>query len=273
LVNKARSYLFISSPYVGRQGAEFVAENLTDSFRQNGQLFFLTDLSPMNVCESATDPDALMLLGDRLARMSLFHLPRLHAKVYIADTAVAIVSSANLSAGGLSINYEYGVELSDEPTVYDVRRDTAALLDLGAPISKDRLAAYSTVAKQLAESFQQYRRETATAKREFERLLRVAQDDLIRLRLAGGPVHTVFARTILYLLNAHGPLSTEQMHPLIQSLHPDLCDDTEDRVIDGKRFGKKWKHAVRSAQQNLKKTGSILLDGQHWRLTNGRGIG
>lgn len=79
-------------------------------------------------------------------------------------------------------------------------------------------------------------------------------------------MHTVFAKTIEYLLRRHGALSTVQMHPLIQRLHPDLCDDSVDRVIDGKHYGKKWKHAVRTAQQQLKKTETISLSDGLWTL-------
>jgi hypothetical protein len=54
-------------------------------------------------------------------------------------------------------------------------------------------------------------------------------------------------------------MPTAELHPLIQRIHPDLCDDSVDRVIDGKHFGKKWKHAVRTAQQHLKKIGKVEL--------------
>jgi hypothetical protein len=53
---------------------------------------------------------------------------------------------------------------------------------------------------------------------------------------------------------------------LIENIHPDLCDNTVDRVIDGKRFGKKWKHAVRTAQQQLKREGLVALSGGRWLL-------
>jgi hypothetical protein len=86
------------------------------------------------------------------------------------------------------------------------------------------------------------------------------------LRLASGPIHTVFARTIQYVLTSHGPMSTARLHPIIRAIHPDLCDDSVDRVIDGKRFGKKWKHAVRTAQQQLKKRGVVCYEDGSWRL-------
>jgi hypothetical protein len=57
------------------------------------------------------------------------------------------------------------------------------------------------------------------------------------------------------------------MHPLVQRMHPDICDDEIDRVIDGVNFGKKWKHHVRTAQQALKRARKIDFDGQKWNLT------
>mgnify|MGYP001617338381 CR=1 FL=1 len=76
----------------------------------------------------------------------------------------------------------------------------------------------------------------------------------------------------LYLLQKHGPLTTTQLHPLIQNLHPDLCDDGIDRVIDGVHFGKRWKHMVRNAQQYLKRSGQIRFDGRCWSLSQGEKI-
>jgi hypothetical protein len=59
------------------------------------------------------------------------------------------------------------------------------------------------------------------------------------------------------------------LHPLIQQLHPDICDDSIDRVIDGVHFGKRWKHHVRSAQSHLKADGKIRTDGERWHITPG----
>ncbi|RKY39994.1 MAG: hypothetical protein DRP75_00335 [Candidatus Omnitrophota bacterium] len=78
--------------------------------------------------------------------------------------------------------------------------------------------------------------------------------------------NAIFSKTILDLLKERGPLSTEQIHPLIQAIHPDICDDSIDRVIDGQHFGKKWKHLVRGAQQSLKRRGLIFLKNNKWHL-------
>ena len=94
-------------------------------------------------------------------------------------------------------------------------------------------------------------------------VLRALLED-VRARVREG-VTRVFSRTILFLLQG-GPLRTIDLHPQIKRIHPDLCDDSVDRVIDGERFGKRWKHLVRTAQQILKRDGSVQFDGTFWRL-------
>jgi hypothetical protein len=65
-------------------------------------------------------------------------------------------------------------------------------------------------------------------------------------------------------------MPTTELHNHNQQIHPDLCDSTIDRVIDGKRYGKKWKHAVRTAQQHLKKKDLVVLKDGHWLLLNNK---
>ena len=268
LVGRARRDLLISSPNVTREGTDLVAGNVTPTLRDSGHLSFVTDLSPMNICQRSTDPAAILSLSGHTGRTTIRHLPRLHAKVYVADNKVAIVTSGNLTAGGLLRNHEYGIEVTDTRLVRRIRRDISDLADLGALVTDNTLTAYCQAADELRGAFERQRKSTArTIKQHFEKTLRAAEDDLIRMRLAGGALHTVFARTIEYLLRQHGPLATTSLHPLIAAIHPDLCDDTVDRVIDGKRFGKKWKHAVRTAQQQLKKQGAVRLNGNVWKLT------
>ncbi|MGH9254186.1 MAG: hypothetical protein ACRD3C_06405 [Vicinamibacterales bacterium] len=72
-----------------------------------------------------------------------------------------------------------------------------------------------------------------------------------------------------YLLAKHGPLRTEELHPRVSAIHPDLCDDSFDRVINGRHFGKKWKHAVQSAQLRLKSRVQIAIIDGRWTLVSG----
>ena len=59
------------------------------------------------------DIAALCFLQNSLRRCEVVNVPRLDAKVYVADEACAIVTSANLTPSGLDLNLEYGIGLTD----------------------------------------------------------------------------------------------------------------------------------------------------------------
>lgn len=247
---------------------ELLTKHASAPLRTEGRLCLLTDLSATNLCQASTDPAALLLSFEAAGCTLIRHLPRLHAKVYVADSSAAIITSANLTAGGLFRNYEYGVEILDSDAVGVIRDELLAYSDLGALISQDALLKLADIARRLRSVEERIRiTPSSPLQREINEALGEAEDELIRHRLAGGTMHTVFARTVEYLLNREGPLPTERLHPMVADIHPDLCDDTIDRVIDGKHFGKKWKHAVRTAQQRLKSQGVIEYTGSVWRLT------
>ena len=265
---QARNEIIISSPYITEQGTNFVLANVPQKVKSQIRLRILTNLSPVNICQGSTDPMALKSLALALPHFTLLHLPKLHAKVYVVDQKSAIVTSANLTAGGLEYNYEYGIKITEQLTVKEIEQDILSYSDLGAMISLQNLDNYVRIADRLIKTYQKQQNSIVkSVRKEFEKEILSAEDELIRMRLAGGAMHTVFAKTILYLLKRYGPLTTEQMHLKIEVIHPDLCDNTIDRVIDGKHFGKKWKHAVRTAEQQLKKKGLIFLDGNLWTLT------
>lgn len=267
LFESAKRELLVCTPYVGRVGTELVANRIGKEFQRGSRLHFVTNLSVANVCQLSTDPRALKSLVRAVPTASIYHLPSLHAKVYIADGARAIVTSGNLTAGGLFHNHEYGVEISDRCVVRQIRHDLGVFLSLGTLVPREPLFAYCDA---IDNAYSQIQREQRSAQKalasRLRPLLQPIEEDLIRLRLSGGALHTVFARTIEYLLESQGPLPTVQLHLLISAIHPDLCDDSVDRVIDGKRYGKKWKHAVRTAQQQLKRQGKVRCVDGRWEL-------
>lgn len=271
LIGSAQSELVVAAPFITADGTTLVQSHVGSALRESGRLEMLTDLSPVHVCDGSLDPDALSSLVSSHSRCALWHVPALHAKVYLADNQRAIVTSANLTAGAFYRNVEYGVEIRDPDIVQQIRSDIADFQTIGAAVPNDAMARYADTARRVRETFARQRVQVDPAlRRAFNDAVRTAESELIRLRLAGGAMHTVFAKTIALLLARQGPLPTTIIHTLVQRLHPDLCDDSVDRVIDGKRFGKKWKHAVRTAQQQLKKRGVVEYDGQVWKLTTNR---
>ena len=263
LFKRAHTEVIISSPFVSQVGIEVLLNALRAEFVQTGSLHFITNLSPQNILQGSTDPSALLLLVSCHPTVRLWHLPRLHAKVYIVDQCNAIITSSNLTAGGLYRNYEYGIRITDQSAVERVRTDVLDYGALGASLDHQALSTYCTVAEDLRNAS---RKSQDRLQSDFKKRIRDAEDELIKQRLAHGPMTTVFERTILYLLQSQGALSTPEIHSRIAEVHPDLCDDSIDRIIDGRHFGKKWKHAVRTAQSHLKERGQIRLSDRKWRL-------
>jgi hypothetical protein len=212
------------------------------------------------------DLDALVELGGHIPNFNLTHLPGVHAKVYVADLTMAIVTSGNLTHSGLRGNVEYGVALTEKTIVGQIRADFEGFESLGADISREDAAALSVEMRDLKKLFTRAQKSIKQqARKLFEERLEDTHVQLLRRRVSGGTPHSVFADTIKFLL-LKGPLGTAEMHPLIQAIHPDLCDDSVDRTIDGVNFGKKWKHQVRTAQQHLKRQAEISFDGERWSL-------
>lgn len=266
LISSARNEIVISSPFVTIDGVRFVQQRLSEPFRKSGAFNFVTNLSPINQIQGITDPSALRTLADNLSQLAIYHLPRLHAKAYIFDNQTAVITSGNLTSGGLDRNYEYGVLVNDAAIALEARNDILDYADLGTQISREQLELYCAAVEEAANAYKQTQLSVSKAAKErFDAVLQSTSDELIRLRLSDGTLHGVFSKTVLYLLNRHDSMSTEELHVHIQQIHPDLCDDSVDRVINGVHFGRKWKHAVRTSQQYLKQKGLIELVDGRWQ--------
>lgn len=272
LVESVQGELHIVSPYITEAGTAFITSRVAGATRRLSiDVRVLTDLNPLSVCQGSCDPEAILDLVRSFRRTMIHHLPRVHAKVVIADRAAAMIGSANLTEGGVKENYEYGIIISSQEVASRITQDVEEYSALGALITTDLLESYAKAATELRETFRRKERAvSSTLRREFQARVKSGAELLMRARVKEG-VTRIFSRTILFLLRT-APLQTVDLHPQIKRIHPDLCDDSVDRVIDGERFGKKWKHLVRTAQQILKREGAVEFDGQFWRLseTNGK---
>jgi hypothetical protein len=267
-----RSELHIVSPYITSMGTAVITDRVRPVARRLSiRLHLLTDLNPLSVCQGSCDPDAILGLVRAFPRARIRHLPRVHAKVFVADRKIAIVGSANLTEGGLRDNYEYSIKVKSPEVASRVALDVEEYSNLGASVRVEVLESYSRAAIALRKVFGKKERATSSSIRKaFDAHLQTGSELLLRALVREG-VTRVFSRTILFLLRA-GPLRTADIHPQIKRIHPDLCDDSVDRVIDGERFGKRWKHLVRTAQQILKREGLVEIDGGFWRLSRSAGV-
>lgn len=260
--------LIISSPFIDVTGAKILSSAV--SARKSVGISLVTNLTTQNIANGFTDPAALLELHRQFRQVKISSLGGLHAKVYIIDNKAAIISSANLTGGGLLNNFEYGVLIEEKDVVSAIKEDISNYFSLGNIFDRNVLKEISKEADKIHET--RNKTQNVIRSTKLARLLRSStyalNFKLLRNRIKEGKtINAIFSDTILYLLKKKGPLSTDALHPLVQTIHPDICDDSIDRVIDGQHFGKKWKHLVRNAQQGLKKKGLIELKDSKWRLT------
>ena len=268
----------IAAPYITRQPVERLAGVLR-SRRKSVRLDVLTNLYADSLIDGSLDIGALAWLCEQVPGTTVRHLRHLHAKAYVADEHTAIVTSANLTNGGLFRNHELGVAITDPEGVKDIAEDLREYGNLGVLVPPDSLVELDRMAQQAHVSGAAVdKAEPVGVKAEHDAIRDNMNERLVELRTAGGEFTTnpkasitaQFCDAIKYVLRQHGPMSTRDMNPLIQNLKPELCDDEVDRIINGVTFGRKWKHQVRNAQVQLRREGTIVQDGGRnspWRLT------
>lgn len=266
LLDLATTSLVLCSPYIGRGPCDRICRLATARKDRPFEVAFLTDLSRDNMLAGGTDVAALADFVKAVPSTTVRFLPSLHAKVYVADEKQAIVTSGNLTVSGLERNFEYGSLFTDRDVVSRIREDVLKYAALGSPIGSVQLETFATIVAELREMREVADRDVRSrARREFDRRLREVDDSILSVRAGGRTAHAIFADAILHLLR-QGPMRTVEMHESIQQIHPDLCDDSIDRVIHGEHFGKKWKHGVRTAQVFLRRRGDIRLENDGWVL-------
>ena len=267
LTDDAEKSLVLCAPYVGAGPCRVVRDRIEKRGRAESiQVDILTDLCRDNLLSGATDAASILNLMNAVPQTTVRFLPSLHAKVYIADDRRAIVTSGNLTDSGMWRNFEYGVRFDDRKTVALIRDDVLRYSSLGSALSRSQLEVFVQITQDLRELSRTAQRSmNRQLRNEFDRRVAAADMELLRARTAGRTAHSIFADAIVHLLR-DGPLTTVDLNKRIQRIHPDLCDDSVDRVIDGRHFGKKWKHGVRTAQVYLRRAGRIQRVGDFWQL-------
>lgn len=267
VLDAAEQRLLICSPFITSVEMTHVIEKLQKKSNFTSMsVDLITDLRPDSILGGSLHIQALLDLFNAGCKAKVTALARVHAKVYLADTNSAWVTSANLTTSGLEHNLEYGVFI-DEPTeAMDVLRDMEDYAQLGSVTTQTQIQNYATVVETLRQDYAMYRKTSESKFRQkFREQLEAASVEAIRLQIGNRSAHAVFADALLFLLRS-GPMTTAEIHPKVQALLPELCDDQHDRVIDGRHFGKLWKHHVRTAQQHLKRAGRVEYHNGVWQL-------
>ena len=117
-LSKAGQEILISSPWITH-----IVDELS-SFKNKGskkepKIKIITRLLREDIEKGVTDLDKFRVLKDTFGAEIRYNND-LHAKMVIIDDAVAIISSANLTKKGLSVNYEAGICLREKHIINKV---------------------------------------------------------------------------------------------------------------------------------------------------------
>jgi hypothetical protein len=115
LIGRTTSNFTFTSPFVKAPAVKTVMDSRMHDFSISGIVSFRL----RNFERHASDMEAIKLLHRSGAIVK--NIPNIHSKVYIFDTSAAVISSANLTPGGLIGNVEMGVLLKDQVLVRKVK--------------------------------------------------------------------------------------------------------------------------------------------------------
>lgn len=107
----------LASPFIKANVATMILDNKPTKAR----ISLLTSYKLTNFYRSSSDLKALKSFVEN--KIQVRNYPMLHAKTYIFDSDHAIITSANLTLGGLRNNYECGVLIHDSKTVGRLKSD------------------------------------------------------------------------------------------------------------------------------------------------------
>lgn len=107
LIRQSKERIYLSSPFIKRQTAETIVKNING----NPVVKYIHSFKLANFHRGVSDLEALKIFNENSIKQKSIH--NIHAKFFIFDNK-AVITSANLTFGGLRNNIEYGVLIQGE---------------------------------------------------------------------------------------------------------------------------------------------------------------
>ena len=117
LVKNSKKSIKITSPYV----KENICIDIFNVKRKDVSFELITSFKLGNAHSGALDLAGLDLIIRNNGTVKSHS--KLHSKIYLFDNSHAIITSGNLTNGGLIANFEYGVLINDKNTIKTINND------------------------------------------------------------------------------------------------------------------------------------------------------
>ena len=243
LLSQAQKELVIFSPFVNQEGVRMLVRAIRSKAKI--RVRFMTSLTERNIKNGVTAPEALVELCSRIRGVEILDVPNLHAKVYLIDNRIAIVTSANLTSGGIRNNREYGIVINDSRTVARITADLSEYESHKKIFNEESLRRISVEAEKIQRRVSQAVNHIQSLK--LRRLLKRELPPLPDAEIIDNSLITI---EIHQLLKA-SPLFRREICDRIQKKYPKKCLNS----IKDKTGGITWKHRISAALEALYKNG------------------
>jgi phosphatidylserine/phosphatidylglycerophosphate/cardiolipin synthase-like enzyme len=117
LVHQSKKTIKITSPFLKNNVCNELLHEKNDSVK----LELITSFKLMSVYSGSLDLAAIESILDRNGVVKNYS--KLHSKIYLFDDTNAIITSANLTNGGLLRNFEYGIQIDEKNIVKQIAID------------------------------------------------------------------------------------------------------------------------------------------------------
>ncbi len=133
-LSRAKKEILISSPWITH-----IVDELSSFKKKDGtSIKIITRLIKEDIKKGITDLEKFRVLKDTFGA-DIRYNNDLHAKMVVMDNTVAIISSANLTKKGLSVNYEAGICLKDKDMVNKVAQFFNEVWKESKPLTKQAI--------------------------------------------------------------------------------------------------------------------------------------
>jgi|694.fasta_scaffold110933_2 hypothetical protein len=117
LVSNSKKSIKITSPFV----KENICDEMLSAKQTNAKLELITSFKLGNIYSGSLDIAAIEKIINQNGIVKNYS--KLHSKIYLFDDKEVIISSGNLTYGGLVNNYEYGIYSNDKDLVSKISSD------------------------------------------------------------------------------------------------------------------------------------------------------
>lgn len=121
LVYQSKKSIKITSPFVKND----ICAEMINAKNSSSKIDLITSFKLMTIYSGSLDVSAIESIIDSNGTVKNF--PKLHSKIYLFDDVKAIITSGNLTYGGMLKNFEYGIYLEEKSIVKTIVDDFNSL--------------------------------------------------------------------------------------------------------------------------------------------------